>query len=278
LADYTVQHRSHKSFTSLVCQLGMRSYHFVPCFERPPYLEGARPTFILALSQILSSFTKLLDKENMLPEWQSCKFNPAGLNISAIIDNIKTDDPEYRKRVSVYWKRVSEYEDWSENIPLPRRLIDIQKPKPKIPHWGNVLLHQMFGQDCVDVHNYTTTELNPAMAKLAVEILKKAVREIRSEIRPEASFRDPQGIHDKISGIITSIELKYYAKDAKDVNKHEELKIHNVNHRRVHAKACRSLFARVAVPSGLESVFAAQKSVFAIMWLITSQQLTTLRV
>jgi hypothetical protein len=295
LADYTVKHRSLKrcslqtfekcSFP--ICQLGMRLHHFASCFpdmvpssrlapawsldshvnqsmvplltekyEMPPQLEGAKPIFILALSKLLSSFTKFLDNGNMLPEWQSCKFNPAGLNISAIIDYIKNDESSTGRE--------------------------------PIQHWDNAVLHQMFGQDCTDVRNYVTMKLNAAMADLALKILKDVRKKvldqlrIRSEMHSEEPLPDPQGVHDKIGGIIKSI-----------VNRYEELRGPGMSPREANGRGAIAINSRAGAPT-CESVYdmvytyggtvhsmgssPGLMSASAVMWLITFQLLTTLRV
>lgn len=210
----------------------------------PPQLEGAEPIFLLALSKLLSSFTKFLDNGNMLPEWQSCKFNPAGLNIPAIIDYIKNNESSTGRE--------------------------------PIQHWDNAVLHQMFGQDCTDVHNYVTMKLNAAMADLALKILKDVRKKvldqlrIRSEMHSEEPLPDPQGVHDKIGGIIKSIE-----------NRYEELRGPGMNPRLAHVSSCTSLYDLVYTYGGTVHSMGshpALRSASAVMWLITFQLLTTLRV
>jgi hypothetical protein len=197
----------------------------------------------------------------MLPEWQSCKFNPAGLNISAILDYIKNDESSTGRE--------------------------------PIQHWDNAVLHQMFGQDCTDVRNYVTMKLNAAMADLALKILKDVRKKvldqlrIRSEMHSEEPLPDPQGVHDKIGGIIKSI-----------VNRYEELRGPGMSPRggaRAGAPTCRSLYDMVYTYGGTihrtkemrATHFAAEvtigrspglMSASAVMWLITFQLLTTLRV
>jgi hypothetical protein len=229
LSAYIERHNCLQSCPLRIHQLGKRIQHLTTCFPEgddgvvskvPPQLEAARPIFVRTLSEVLISFTKVLEAHGLLTAWHAAfNFEPGQTGITCddngVVQNVIRDSQAYGPwiidGVSVgiidgarimkvgtmpFSKNILDRAERSEDsyqvtFMFPCKFnpagldvaaiideLDPSRQKP-IQNWDTVLLHQLFGRDCVDDSTlllYIKYSLDPVMSRLALHIVEDVTK------------------------------------------------------------------------------------------------------